>query len=238
MHSIVDLVTDLHTRPHPMLTWYGDGGERVDLTGKVTANWMIKATNLLTMEVGCEPGSGVWLDLPAHWRSLVWAHAAWAAGARLTLTSDDADVAITATPTGAHSHLETIVIALAALARRVEEVPPGAIDGAADLMTQADDFMLPPEGSASSPTGLGGDQSELLAHPLHVRSVESGSSGSTEPVAPAAARSQARVLVPGHSLESLLLQVPPLWAAGASVVISDEESSIIEAEGITHVAAH
>src|SRR5690625_6339350 len=164
MRSIVDLITDLSSRPHPCLTWYGGENERVDLTGKTGANWIIKAANLLSTELACEPGSKVWLDLPAHWRSLVWAHAAWSLGAEATFSGEDADMAITATPGEAHAHVETVVIALAALARRVEDLPADAVDGAADLMTQADDFMFPPEGGPDDEAGLGVTQQIGRAH--------------------------------------------------------------------------
>jgi len=232
MRSIVDLVTDLSSRPHPCLTWYGGEGERVDLSGKTGANWIIKAANLLSMELACEPGFKVWLDLPAHWRSLVWAHAAWCLGAEVTLVGEDADIAITATPNDAHAQLETVVIALPALARRVEDLPADAVDGAADLMTQADDFMFPPEGSPEDETGFGLTQQALLAALPELRHSSSAAVAQAGDSAGLAGR---RVLLAGATLPVLLSQVSPVWAAGASVVIAGDDS-VAEAEGVTHVA--
>ena len=224
MRSIVDLVTDLATREHPALTWYGPNHERVDLTGKTAANWMIKAANLLSLELSAEPGTTIWLDLPAHWRSLVWAHASWCTGARVSLTGDDADAAITATPGLAHRDLETVVIALPALARRVEDLPPDAIDGAADLMSQADAFVLPPAGGSDDATGLGVSQIELISNP---HSFTPAGEAPIEDAPP-------RVLLAGGSLADLLVVVPALWAQGASVVIGDD-SSVAGSEGVTHI---
>lgn len=223
MHSVVDLVTDLSAREHPMLTWYGPADERVDLTGKTAANWMIKAANLLTMELACEPGMTVWLDLPVHWRTLIWAHATWCTGARIMFTGDDADIAVTATPTDAHTHLDTIVIALPALARRVEHLPPDTVDGAADLMTQADNFLLPPAGSPGDLTGLGSTQAELLTTTPPLEAIRSDG----------VPLEQARVLLTGGSLPATLAAVPAIWAKGASVVISGA-ASVAESEGVTH----
>lgn len=210
-----------------MLTWYGPDGDRVDLTGKVASNWIIKAANLLAMELACEPGSTVWVDLPAHWRSLVWAHAAWCTGARVTLTGEDADIVVTASPRDEQSHLEMVVIALPSLARRVEDLPPGAVDGAADLMTQPDAFILPPAADPGGETGLGSSQGELISGPAPVRPRGTQAGTGLDPA-------ERRVLVAGPTAAELLHVIPPLWAAGASVVIADDDG-VAESEGVTHV---
>src|SRR5690625_4475804 len=123
MNSVGDLINDLSNRNHPMLTWYGPDHERVDLTGKTVANWIIKAANLLMMDLDCPPKTTVWLDLPTHWRTIVWAHALWCAGATWGEESN-AEIAITASPSSAHQEHELIVIALPALARSVDNLPP------------------------------------------------------------------------------------------------------------------
>lgn len=222
MDAVVDLITELGSRTQPALTWYGPDDERVDLTGRVSANWIIKAANLLSMELAVEPGAAVWLDLPPHWRSVVWAHAAWCLGAEITTDPAGADVAVTAH--GAPEQpMDTIVIALPALARAVADLPPGTIDGAADLMTQADDFMFPPEGGPSDPTGLGLTQAELLGADLALRPLSTGTPG-------------LRVLIQGAGLTDLLRVAPGVWARGGSLVITQEPSErLIDAEGITHL---
>src|SRR5690625_7671347 len=64
----------------PSLTWYGPDAERVELSGRVLANWVTKAANLLADEADVTPGALVQLDLPMHWRTAVWALAVWACG--------------------------------------------------------------------------------------------------------------------------------------------------------------
>lgn len=65
----------------PRLTWYGDDGERVELSGAVLTNWVTKAANLLLDEVDAGPGTVIGIDLPQHWRTVVWTMAAWRTGA-------------------------------------------------------------------------------------------------------------------------------------------------------------
>ncbi|MFV0252356.1 MAG: TIGR03089 family protein [Beutenbergiaceae bacterium] len=134
----------------PRLTWYGDGDERVELSGKVLRNWVIKAANLLSMEADVQPDSVVLLDLPAHWRQLVWALAAWTLGAQVQLSDDappmgTADVIVSSAPQ--HRSAEIVIaVPLPALARSWEgELPAGALDGAAELMGQPDEPLFGPE---------------------------------------------------------------------------------------------
>lgn len=223
MDSIVGLIDALADREDPVLTWYGSDSERVDFSGRTLTNWVIKATNLLTEELGVAPGEEIWLDLPSHWRALVWALATWNAGARTSFTPSGATAAITAEPGPAHDSLELIVIALPALARSVPDLPAGAIDGAADLMTQADVFLLPPAGRADHDTGLGLTQRELLSDlpPL-------------VPTGPEPAPGQSpRVFLPTDPLPQALTTCPALWAAGAGLVIAPDPG-VMAAEGVTH----
>src|SRR5690625_3324524 len=81
-----------HNPAQPRLTWYGADDERVELSGRVLANWVTKATNLLVDEADVEPGSKVLLDLPVHWRSLVWGLATLVAGGEaVTLAAEEDD---------------------------------------------------------------------------------------------------------------------------------------------------
>lgn len=64
----------------PRLTWYGPDSERVELSGRVLENWVAKTANFLVDELDAAPGTVVAVDVPVHWRSLVWLLATWAVG--------------------------------------------------------------------------------------------------------------------------------------------------------------
>lgn len=140
----------------PRLTWYGDDGERVELSGAVLHNWVNKTVNLLVEEFDAAPGTRVLLDLPPHWRAVVWALATWRTGATLVLppateggaavgqeASDgtaDVDVVVTSRPTSwAGTDAQLVAVPLPALARRFDgDLPPGTIDAGSAVMTYGD----------------------------------------------------------------------------------------------------
>lgn len=142
----------------PRLTWYGPGSERVELSGHVLDNWVTKSTNLLVEEFEVGPGRAVVLDLPPHWRAVVWAFATWrAGGCVLPVVRADASTAavvqpgaggglaadravvVTDRPQAWSSGHDVVAVALPALARRFEgELPAGAMDAASAVMTYGD----------------------------------------------------------------------------------------------------
>ena len=65
--------------PLPALAWHGEAA-RIELSGHVLANWVIKAIGHLHDEVALEQGDVVVLDLPPHWKRLVLALAVWSLG--------------------------------------------------------------------------------------------------------------------------------------------------------------
>lgn len=143
---VADILRLVTTEPgRPRLTWYGDGGERVELSGAVLENWVNKTVNLLVEEFDAEAGTRVLLDLPPHWRTMVWALAVWRAGACVVLaqessTPEHVDVVVTDRPS---HHLDSsapvVAVALPALARRFDgALPVGAIDAASAVMTYGD----------------------------------------------------------------------------------------------------
>lgn len=134
----------------PRLTWYGADGERIELSARVLTNWVAKTANLLVEELldDLEAPGPVLLDVPAHWRSVVWVLAAWTVGAEVVgpagagaggagrAGSDGSgpeglpvvvttDPARTAAPSGG---VPLVVMTLAALAFVSDDVPPGALD--------------------------------------------------------------------------------------------------------------
>lgn len=141
----------------PRLTWYGPGGERVELSGHVLDNWVTKSTNLLVEEFEIGPGSTVVLDLPPHWRTVVWAFAVWRAGGCVVpvVRTDDGAAAVTGgaggglgvdravvvtdRPDAWSTTHDVVAVALPALARRFDgALPAGVMDAASAVMTYGD----------------------------------------------------------------------------------------------------
>jgi uncharacterized protein (TIGR03089 family) len=142
----------------PRVTWYDDApgatrGERIELSARVLANWTAKAANLLVDELDVEPGDDVVIALPAHWRSLYWSLAAWAAGAVVVPAERPQDVpaaarvlvvcAATASLAEGADADTVVAVSLPALSRGWAEgpLPAGAVDEAAVLTGQGDVFV-------------------------------------------------------------------------------------------------
>ena len=123
----------------PRLTWYGAGGERVELSARVLENWVAKTANLLVEELDAVPGTRVHLDLPAHWRSAVWSLATAAVGA-LPAGREDAEVVVTdRTDAPAPAGALLVVVALPALALTAGPgLPPRAVDHNAEVAGYGD----------------------------------------------------------------------------------------------------
>ena len=78
----------------PFVTYYDVAtGERTELSGTTTANWVAKTANLLVDELDAEPGVGVQIALPTHWLRTVWIIATWAVGGTVVETDGDVFVA-------------------------------------------------------------------------------------------------------------------------------------------------
>ena len=152
---LADLVRADATRPR--ITFYDDEpgptrGERIELSGRVLANWVAKAGNALQEEYDVEPGSVVRLDLPAlHWRTAYWALAVWSVGAAVSLADGPADLTVTDDPqTGADGPV--VLVTLAALARaHPGPVPAHAMDEARELATYGDQLEAWAEPGGSDP---------------------------------------------------------------------------------------
>ncbi len=200
----------------PALTWYGPAGERVELSERVLANWVTKAVNLLTDEADVAPGSTVGLDLPMHWRTLVWALAAWGCGATVVPSEEGAspagvDVLVTADEAAAAPVV--IAIALPALARQVDQLPAGAVDGAAELMAQPDVLISPPDWDPGA-LALGATRHAGLAEDLGVE-----------------VPSRERVLVPASGLDQGLRTCLAIWSTGGSVVLVGDPDADLDRIG-------
>lgn len=142
--TCADLLRTFAADPgRPRITWYGDSGERIELSGAVLENWVNKTTNLLVEEFDAAPGLRVLLDLPPHWRSVVWALAVWRAGACVVTVGTVADpppaLTVTDEPGRHPGSAPVVAVALPALSRRHDgPLPPGVMDAASAVMTYGD----------------------------------------------------------------------------------------------------
>ncbi len=203
----------------PRLTWY-DTAERIELSGAVVVNWVNKTTNLLVEEFDAAPGVTIVMDLPGHWRSVIWAVSAWRAGATVAFSDsptmlsglEEPAVVVTDRPGDWFSgELELIAVELSALARVFAgELPPGAVDAATAVMTYGDQlgWMPPLDDSAAAirhPDSLD-DVSHGDLLPLAIREATGNSASGT------------RALLEATSAEMAALSALGQWVTGGSVV--------------------
>lgn len=166
----------------PLLTWYGDPGERVELSGHVFDNWVAKSANLLAEEFDAGPGTRVLLDLPAHWKSLAIGFAVWSTGAELVTTVPDAesplheaagrsgaagppDIVFTGDPitaTEVFPAAEVVAVGLESLALSFPgEVPSGCMDYVAEVRGFGDYYLADPVPGAAPALTTGDDTGDL-----------------------------------------------------------------------------
>ncbi|MFD2793264.1 TIGR03089 family protein [Promicromonospora vindobonensis] len=197
----------------PRLTWYGDDGERVELSGAVLANWASKTVNLLVEEFDAGPGTRVVVDLPVHWRTAVWALAAWRTGATVAVPEASVaqpDVVVTDSPERwADGGAELVVVSLPALARRYDgDLPSGAIDAASAVMTYGDAIGWVPE-----------------VEPHQDALVTAGGAVGHKDLVPEPGAG-ARVLVDGRgAVADVLRHLLGVWAGGGSAVLTSASTA-------------
>ncbi|MBR5949807.1 MAG: hypothetical protein IKZ87_00060 [Actinomycetaceae bacterium] len=73
----------------PALTWYSSQG-RMELSGAVVANHCAKIAGFLGEEAWVDAGEQARLDLPCHWKSVLWALGAMLAGLHVEIDGDGA----------------------------------------------------------------------------------------------------------------------------------------------------
>lgn len=222
--SVADVLSALLSEPgRPRLTWYGTGGERIELSGAVLDNWVSKTTNLLVEELDAGPGTRLVLDLPPHWRTLVWALAAWRVGATVAPGHGDgadlagADVLVSDRP-GALDvprSVATVAVALPALARRFDDLPAGALDAAQAVMTYGDVIGWAPAPDPALPA--------LAVGATDVPHAELVIAGTGAAPVPAGARALLPVSDDRSATPSVLLTTLGVLATGGSVVLLQPE---------------
>lgn len=218
--TIPHLLQRLRSGQHassPRLTWYGPGGERIELSGRVLENWVAKTANLLSEELDAERGTRVRIDLPAHWKSAVIALACWQVGA---VVVDDADAASAdVTFVGPDAPMDDaaarggaiVAVALGALEMAFpSELPPGAHDFASVVRQFADSY------EPFDPPAAGDPAYETGGEVLSQSDLVSGFAGSVP--------EGARVLVLARQgLRSTLSGLLGAWGADGSAVLVHPE---------------
>ena len=161
----------------PLLTWYGAGGARTELSVSSVENWVAKTVNLLA-EADVEAGSRVRLEVsrdhPAHWMSLIWALAVWDAGASVDQTTAHPDLVVTG-PQGPDPATDApgFACSLDAWARPLPEPPAGLADYTGEALAQPD-AALPDPLPVDVPAWVNADTSLSLTdlaglEPIHDR---------------------------------------------------------------------
>lgn len=234
--------TDLNTQllstlersgPNPALAWYGEAA-RIELSGHVLANWVIKTIGHLHDELALEPGDTVVLDLPAHWKRLVLAIAAWSLGAEVTVldgrgaaVSAEADLSAEQ-PAGAPAAVpqEPRVVAT--------DRPESPLAQSADELLVLEPVSLTPRYSGHLPALAHDWVSEVRAHPDQLGVILPAWSGpapeqSTSEQSEPAAGTPPRLLVPEDGCGSMPAVLHALLTGGGivspSALVTERQAS-------------
>ncbi len=126
--------------PSPLVTWVSDVG-RIELSATTFANAVNKASNFLVDGLELEDDAMVNVTLGNHWQSPVWLGTALTTG----LTIVESDPAITfgtnaAAQTWQGSPDEFVVISRDPFGMPEKDVPPGFINGSAEVRNFGDFF--------------------------------------------------------------------------------------------------
>ncbi|MGP9682732.1 MULTISPECIES: TIGR03089 family protein [unclassified Brachybacterium] len=225
----VQLLTALErSGPNPALAWYGEAA-RIELSGHVLANWVIKTIGHLHDEVALDPGDQVVLDLPAHWKRLVLALAAWSLGAEVTMLDEQGaanspDAAIStgavlpegadlsaARPAGAPADVPSAPRVVAT------DRPESALAESADELLVLEAVSLAPRYSGQLPPLAHDWVSEVRAHPDQLGVNLPAWSGPLPGQSGSAASTPPRLLVPGDGCGAMPAVLRALLAGGGIV---------------------
>ena len=133
------LLDHLPDRARPFLTYYDDAtGERVELSGVTTANWVAKTSNFLVDDLDAAPGTRVRLGLPSHWLRFVWMLSCWSVGAAVVDT--EADIGVSGPDLTADEPVR-VAASLRPLGGRFADPPTGFLDLGAEVPPHGDVFV-------------------------------------------------------------------------------------------------
>ncbi len=152
----------------PLVTFYDHASdERVELSVTTYANWVAKASGLLTDVADLERGMSLRIDLPPHWLSTVFLGAAWTVGLRVVDAGAGEPDAVVCGPdtvdAWASRAARTPVLACSLRpmgVRFAEPLPAGVLDVGVEIWGQPDGFTAwdPPTGDDLATATLTQDQ--------------------------------------------------------------------------------
>ncbi|POH60733.1 TIGR03089 family protein [Arthrobacter glacialis] len=224
-----DLLNSLRSNhaTSPRLSWYGPDSERVEFSGRVLDNWVAKTANYLVDELDAAPGTVVAVDLPLHWRSLVWLLATWAVGGTAVTADlpDGADIVATAHPADAQERLAgvapvplLVAVALPALQMRwLGELPPRTLDYSGDVRAHADVFFADDAPAPGDVAWL--HDSVTTSYAALLAQGEVMIDGVAQPLP---AEPQRVLLQVRDGWDAVVPAALKIWAAGGSVVLLDD----------------
>lgn len=140
MSALTDRLATLADSTAPFLTYYDvSSGERTELSGVTTANWVDKTANLILDGLDLEAGDAVRVDAPTHWSTLVWILAAWRTG--LVVDPQAAELAVVGPDAGETAARTTVALSLRPLGLPFVDPPAAAIDFHAEVLSYPDAFL-------------------------------------------------------------------------------------------------
>ncbi len=152
----------------PLVTFYDHAtDERIELSVTTYANWVAKASGLLTDVADLERGMSLRIDLPPHWLSTVFLGAAWTVGLRVVDAGAGEPDAVVCGPdtvdAWASRAARTPVLACSLRpmgVRFAEPLPAGVLDVGVEIWGQPDGFTAwdPPTGDDLATATLTQDQ--------------------------------------------------------------------------------
>jgi uncharacterized protein (TIGR03089 family) len=155
VNALNSLLARISDPSQPLITYYDMAtGERVELSGTTTANWIAKTSNFLVDDLDAERGTRVRIGLPSHWLRAVWILAAWNVGA--AIVDSGADIGVCG-PDLVADEPHRVAASLRPLGGRFATAPEGFLDLGVEVPGHSDYFMAldPPEPDDLA-TDLGG----------------------------------------------------------------------------------
>lgn len=123
----------------PLLTYYDiSTGERVELSGTTTANWVAKTSNFLVDDLDADSSSRIRIGIPTHWLRFVWILSAWNVGA--AIVDSGADIGLSGPELEAEEP-HRVAASLRPLGGRFVTEPEGFLDLGAEVPGHGDHFF-------------------------------------------------------------------------------------------------